>query len=144
MVRRLNSGATATVTDAPHWLQKRAVSGFSWEQLAQRIGVPIVSHFLVAGTSTDQQSFWMFDEYAPLGQAGEIFVLTSVCMMMPVGRLGLSHALTGDITAALLRDVMRHLLVWYFGTLSHAGLVSEYERIGTAKQDAPAEPMRTD
>jgi len=103
-----------------------------------------VSHFLVAGTSTDQQSFWMFDEYAPLGQAGEIFVLTSVCMMMPVGRLGLSHALTGDITAALLRDVMRHLLVWYFGTLSHAGLVSEYERIGTAKQDAPAEPMRTD
>ena len=106
-----------------------------------------------------------------LGLAGEIFVLSSVYMVMPVGKLSLRHALIGGITAALLWEVTRHLLVWYFGTLSQVGLVygslttaivvllsleiaatllllgaqviSEYERIGTAKQDAPAEPMRT-
>lgn len=50
-------------------------------------------------------------------------MLTSVYMMMPVGRLRLSHALIGGITAALLWEVMRHLLVWYFGTLSQVGLV---------------------
>ncbi len=105
-----------------------------------------------------------------LGLAGEIFVLTSVYMVMPVGRLRLRHALIGGVTAALLWEITRHLLVWYFGTLSQVGLVygslttaivvllsleiaatlllgaqviSEYERIGTAKQDAPAQPMRT-
>lgn len=106
-----------------------------------------------------------------LGLAGEIFVLTSVYMVMPVGKLSLRHALLGGITAALLWEVTRHLLVWYFDTLSQVGLVygslttaiivllslelaatlmllgaqviSEYERIGTGKQDAPAEPMRT-
>ncbi|WP_096696216.1 YihY/virulence factor BrkB family protein [Polaromonas sp. AER18D-145] len=106
-----------------------------------------------------------------LGLAGEIFVLTSVYMVMPVGKLSLRHALIGGITAALLWEVTRHLLVWYFDTLSQVGLVygslttaiivllslelaamllllgaqviSEYERIGTSKQDAPAEPMQT-
>ncbi|MBA3592962.1 MAG: YihY/virulence factor BrkB family protein [Polaromonas sp.] len=106
-----------------------------------------------------------------LGLGGEIFVLTSVYMVMPVGKPSLRHALIGGITAALLWEVTRHLLVWYFGTLSQVGLVygslttsivvllsleiaatllllgaqviSEYERVGTAKQDAPAEPMRT-
>ncbi len=106
-----------------------------------------------------------------LGLGGEIFVLTSVYMVMPVGKLSLRHALIGGITAALLWEVTRHLLVWYFGTLSQVGLVygslttaivvllsleiaatllllgaqviSEYERIGTARQDAPAEPLRT-
>ncbi|MDI1341638.1 YihY/virulence factor BrkB family protein [Polaromonas sp.] len=106
-----------------------------------------------------------------LGLAGEIFVLTSVYLVMPVGKLSLRHALIGGITAALLWEVTRHLLVWYFGTLSQVGLVygslttaiivllslelaatlllvgaqviSEYERLGTGKQDAPAEPMRT-
>jgi YihY family inner membrane protein len=106
-----------------------------------------------------------------LGLGGEIFVLTSVYMVMPVGKPSLRHALIGGITAALLWEITRHLLVWYFGTLSQVGLVygslttsivvllsleiaatllllgaqviSEYERIGTAKQDAPAEAMRT-
>ncbi len=104
-----------------------------------------------------------------LGLLGEIFVLTSVYMVMPVGRLSLRHALIGGVTAALLWELTRHLLLWYFGTLSQVGLVygslttaivfflsleiaaallllgaqviSEYERIGAAKQHAPAEPM---
>ena len=106
-----------------------------------------------------------------LGLLGEIFLLTSVYLVMPVGRLSLRHALIGGVTAALLWELTRHLLVWYFGTLSQVGVVygslttaivvllsleiaatllllgaqviSEYERIGTARQDAPAQRMRT-
>jgi membrane protein len=58
-----------------------------------------------------------------LGLAGEIFVLTSVYMVMPVGRLRLSHALLGGVTAALLWEITRHILVWYFATLSQVSVV---------------------
>ena len=106
-----------------------------------------------------------------LGLTGEIFVLTSVYMVMPVGRLSLRHALMGGVTAALLWELTRHGLVWYFATLSQVGLVygslttaivvllsleiaatlllvgaqviSEYERIGTAGPGAPAQPLQT-
>jgi YihY family inner membrane protein len=106
-----------------------------------------------------------------LGLAGEIFVLTSVYLVMPVGRLSLRHALMGGATAALLWEATRHVLLWYFATLSQVGLVygslttaivvllslelaatllllgaqviSEYERIGSAGQGAPVKPMRT-
>jgi len=107
-----------------------------------------------------------------LGLAGEIFVLTSVYVVMPVGRLHWSHALIGGVTAALLWEVTRHLLVWYFGTLSQvnvvygslttsivvllsleiaatllllgAQVISEYERIGLPEEPAPANPLRTE
>jgi membrane protein len=107
-----------------------------------------------------------------LGLAGEIFVLTSIYLVMPVGRLSLSHALIGGVTAALLWEVSRHLLVWYFATLSQIGVVygslttaiavllslelaaallllgaqviSEYERLGHAASDAGPRPFTTD
>jgi membrane protein len=107
-----------------------------------------------------------------LGFGGEIFVLTSVYLVMPVGRLSLRHALVGGLTAAVLWEITRHLLVWYFATLSQVGLVygslttaiavllsldlaatllllgaqviSEYERIGTTHHGAPTKPLRTD
>ena len=58
-----------------------------------------------------------------LGLAGEIFVLTSIYLVMPVGRLSLSHALLGGVTAAALWEISRHALVWYFATLSQIGVV---------------------
>ena len=106
-----------------------------------------------------------------LGLTGEIFLLTSVYLVMPVGNLRLRHALIGGVTAALLWEVTRHVLLWYFSTLSQVGVVygslttaivvllsleiaatllllgaqviSEYERIGTPAQSSPAQPMRT-
>jgi membrane protein len=106
-----------------------------------------------------------------LGLGGEIFVLTSVYLVMPVGRLSLRHALIGGLTAALLWEITRHVLVWYFATLSQVGVVygslttaiavllsldlaatllllgaqviSEYERVGEADPDAPPKPLRT-
>jgi YihY family inner membrane protein len=58
-----------------------------------------------------------------LGLVGEILVLTSIYLVMPVGRLSLSHALVGGVTAALLWEIARHVLVWYFSTLSQVNVV---------------------
>jgi membrane protein len=105
-----------------------------------------------------------------LGVAGEIFVLTSIYMVMPVGRLSLLHALIGAITAVMLWEISRHVLLWYFATLSQistvygslttaiavllslevsatllllgAQVISEYECIGRA--GAGARPFSTD
>ena len=107
-----------------------------------------------------------------LGFLGEIFVITSVYLVMPVGRLSLRHALIGGVTAALLWELTRHVLVWYFATLSQVGLVygslttaiavllsldlaatllllgaqviSEFERVGRADQEGPPQPLRTE
>jgi membrane protein len=58
-----------------------------------------------------------------LGFAGEVFVLTSVYLVMPYGRLRVSHALIGGVTAAVLWEITRHVLVWYFATLSQVSVV---------------------
>jgi len=58
-----------------------------------------------------------------LGLAGEILMLTSLYLVMPVGHLRLRHALLGGITATLLWEVTRRLLVLYFATLSQVNVV---------------------
>jgi YihY family inner membrane protein len=65
-----------------------------------------------------------------LGVAGEVFVLASIYLVMPVGRLSVRHALLGAVTAALLWELTRHLLVWYFARLSK--LVVVYGSLTTA------------
>ena len=107
-----------------------------------------------------------------LGVAGEVLLLTSMYMVMPAGKPSWRHALMGGVTAALLWELTRHVLVWYFATLSQVGVVygslttaivvllsleiaatllllgaqviSEYERIGTLAENAPAKALRTD
>jgi membrane protein len=71
---------------------------------------------------------WSLDDFSAailylMGVGGEILVLTSIYMVMPVGRLKLRHALIGGITAALLWELTRHVLVWYFATLSQVNVV---------------------
>lgn len=58
-----------------------------------------------------------------LGVIGEVLMLTSLYLVMPVGRLALRHALIGGITAALLWEVTRHFLLWYFSTLSLVNVI---------------------
>ena len=95
-----------------------------------------------------------------LGIIGETLLLTSLYLVMPVGRLELRHALIGGITAVVLWEITRQFLIWYFSTLSlvnvvygtfataiiilitlevaatilliGAQVIAEYERIGTA------------
>jgi len=57
------------------------------------------------------------------GILGEILLLTSLYLVMPFGRLALSKALIGGVTAALLWEITRHILVWYFSTLSLVNVI---------------------
>ena len=58
-----------------------------------------------------------------LGVTGEVLLLTSIYLVMPVGRLAWSHAIVGGITATLLWEITRHILVWYFSTLSFVSVI---------------------
>ena len=58
-----------------------------------------------------------------LGVGGETLMLSAIYLVMPVGRLGWRHALIGGATAALLWEVTRHVLVWYFGKISQIRVV---------------------
>jgi membrane protein len=65
-----------------------------------------------------------------VGVGGEVIVLTAIYMVMPVGRPSWRHALIGGVTAGLLWELTRHVLVWYFSTLSQIRIV--YGSLATA------------
>ena len=58
-----------------------------------------------------------------VGVAFEILLITSIYLVMPVGRLSLLHALIGGATAGILWEAIRFGLVWYFGTISQVSVV---------------------
>lgn len=58
-----------------------------------------------------------------LGIIGEVLLLTSIYLVMPVGKLAWSHALVGGFVATLLWELTRHLLAWYFTTLSFVSVI---------------------
>jgi YihY family inner membrane protein len=57
------------------------------------------------------------------GVIGEILLLSSLYLVMPIGRLAIHHALIGGITATILWELTRHFMVWYFSTLSIINVV---------------------
>jgi YihY family inner membrane protein len=103
---------------------------------------------------------------------GEILLLSSIYLVMPVGRLSLRHAMIGGATAAVLWEITRHILVWYYTSMSQiqvvygslttaiavllsveigalvfllgAQVIAEYERIGHEPVVAVPHPMRTE
>ena len=42
---------------------------------------------------------------------------------MPVGRLSFRHALIGGACAGMLWEITRHVLVWYYATISQVRVV---------------------
>ena len=61
--------------------------------------------------------------YLEGSRVGEVLLLTSIYLVMPVGRLAWSHALVGGIVATLLWEGTRRVLVWYFSTLSFVSVI---------------------
>ncbi len=53
-----------------------------------------------------------------MGVGGEVLMLTAIYHVMPVGRLSWRHALVGGVTATVLWEITRHLLLWYYGSIS--------------------------
>ncbi|MRW90278.1 YihY family inner membrane protein [Duganella sp. FT80W] len=148
------------------------------------LGAGMLIVTLVAGSLQvlGDESVWLFGYHWSLngvsgvllyllGLAGEVLVLSSIYLVMPVGRLSLSHALIGGVTAALLWEVARRILVWYFSTLSQvsvvygsmttaiivmfsleigatlvlfgAQVISEFERVGRERPQRAPKPMTT-
>ena len=58
-----------------------------------------------------------------IGFGGQVLMFTAIYMVMPVGKLLLRHALIGGIAAALMWEITRHVLVWYFSSLSFVNVV---------------------
>jgi len=58
-----------------------------------------------------------------LGMVGEVLMLTSVYLVMPVGRITFYHAFIGGVSATILWEITRRLLVWYYSTLSLVNLI---------------------
>jgi YihY family inner membrane protein len=58
-----------------------------------------------------------------LGIIGEVLMLTSIYLVMPVGRITFRHALVGGISATILWEITRRVLVWYYSTLSLVNLI---------------------
>ncbi len=58
-----------------------------------------------------------------LGMIGEVFMLTSLYLVMPVGRITFYHAFVGGISATVLWEITRRLLVWYYSSLSLVNII---------------------
>lgn len=57
------------------------------------------------------------------GVLGEVVLLTSLYLVLPHGRLRLRHALAGGVAATVLWEITRHILVWYFASLSVVNII---------------------
>jgi YihY family inner membrane protein len=58
-----------------------------------------------------------------LGFATETLIVASIYLLLPVGHMPLRHAVIGGLAASSVWEIIRHLLVWYFSTLSKASVV---------------------
>ncbi|HEY6871920.1 MAG TPA: YihY/virulence factor BrkB family protein [Geobacteraceae bacterium] len=58
-----------------------------------------------------------------MGIGGEILMLTSIYLVMPVVRITFRHALIGGITATFLWEIVRRVLVWYYASLSMVNII---------------------
>jgi len=58
-----------------------------------------------------------------VGVMGEAILLSAIYLVMPVGQLSFRHALIGGAAAALLWEVTRHGLGWYYATVSQIQVV---------------------
>ncbi|MES9962237.1 MAG: YihY/virulence factor BrkB family protein [Candidatus Sedimenticola sp. 20ELBAFRAG] len=98
------------------------------------LGIMLVTFISGALQSLDQQYIELFGFrvlltgssgvllYA-LGFLGLVLLLSSLYLVMPVGTIAWRHALIGGLVAGVLWEITRHLLVWYFSTLSLVNLV---------------------
>jgi YihY family inner membrane protein len=64
------------------------------------------------------------------GMSGMVIMLTSLYMVMPVGHISVRHAIIGGATAAVLWEIVRHILVWYYSNLSLVNVI--YGSLATA------------
>jgi membrane protein len=55
--------------------------------------------------------------------AGSALMLTALYMVLPASHVTFRRALAGGVAATALWELVRHILVWYFATLSLVNVV---------------------
>lgn len=58
-----------------------------------------------------------------LGVVGEVLMLTSFYLVMPLVRVRFLHALIGGIAVAVLWEITRRVLIWYYSAISMVNVV---------------------
>jgi membrane protein len=58
-----------------------------------------------------------------LGIGGEVLLLTSIYLVMPVVHITFRRALIGGIAASVLWEITRRVLVWYYSVISMVNLI---------------------
>jgi membrane protein len=58
-----------------------------------------------------------------LGVIGEMLLLTSLYLVMPLVHITFRHALIGGIAATILWEITRRVLVWYYSVISMVNLI---------------------
>jgi len=58
-----------------------------------------------------------------MGIIGEVLMLTSIYLVMPVVRVRFRYALIGGITAAFLWEITRRVLIWYYSAISVVNII---------------------
>ena len=87
------------------------------------------THIIIFGLDLSLEATSRISLYLS-GMVGMVIMLTSLYMVMPVGRISVRHALIGGITATVLWEIIRHILVWYYSALSLVNVI--YGSLATA------------
>jgi uncharacterized BrkB/YihY/UPF0761 family membrane protein len=58
-----------------------------------------------------------------MGIIGEVLMFTSFYLVMPVVRVSFRRALIGGITATVLWEITRRVLIWYYATISMVNVI---------------------
>jgi YihY family inner membrane protein len=58
-----------------------------------------------------------------LGLAAEVFLITVLYLVLPVGNTSFRHALVGGMAATVLWEITRRVIVWYYKTYTFVNLI---------------------
>jgi len=97
--------------------------------VAGALGTLSDKHLILLGWDLSLEGTSRFMLYLS-GMAGMVIMLTSLYLVMPLGRIPIRYALAGGVTAAVLWEIIRHILVWYYSNISLVNVI--YGSLATA------------
>ena len=102
--------------------------------IALGLGIALVSLIVGAIETLQSSSLTVFGMSPDLGDttiaalyffgiAGEVLMFTSIYLVMPVMEIRFRNALVGGITATVLWEITRRVLVWYYAAVSVVNVI---------------------
>ena len=98
------------------------------------LGILLVSFIAGALETLENRPFMLFGWNLSLestsriafylsGLIGEVLMLTSLYLVMPVGRITFHHALIGGLAGTILWEITRRVVVWYYTSVSLVNII---------------------